>query len=90
MLRSVHFFSLPKFGSELVSMVTAKWLFRHLPRSESKSEIDSVKKKQENRRFVMTKAFAESSKCRAEILNFLKSSKFRFLLGAYVSNRTDS
>ena len=35
-------------------MVTAKRLFRHLPLSESKSEIDSAKKKQENRRFVMT------------------------------------
>ena len=44
-----------------MSMVTAKWLFRHLPRSDSKCEIDSAKQKQENRRFVMTKAFAESS-----------------------------
>ena len=64
-------------------MVTAKWLLRHLPRSESKSEIDSAKKKQENRRFVVTKAFAESSKCRAEILNFLKPSKLRFSFGSF-------
>ena len=43
-----------------------------------KSEIDSAKTKQENRRFVVSKAFAESWKCRAEILNFLKPSKLRF------------
>ena len=66
-------------------MVTAKRLFRHLPRSESKSEIDSAKKKQENRRFVVTKAFAESFKSRAEILNFLEPSKLHFSFGSLCS-----
>ena len=66
-------------------MVTAKWLLRPLLLSESKKEIDIAKKKQENRtcgRFVLTKAFAESSKCHAEILNFLKPSKLRFSFGS--------
>ena len=90
MLRFVQFFfSLPKSWSESVSMVTTKWLFRHLPRSKRKSEIDSVKKKQENWRFVVTKAFAEPSKCPADILNFLKPSKLHFLLRACVPDLTD-
>ena len=48
-----------------------------LPRSERKMEIDSAKKKQEKRRFVVTR--------RAEILNFLKPSKLHFSCGSLCS-----
>ena len=36
-----------------MSMVIAKWLFRHLLPSKSKNEIDSAKKKQEIPRFMI-------------------------------------
>ena len=91
MLCSVQFFlSLLKSGREQVSMVTSKWLFRHLPRSESKSKINSAKKKQENRRFGVTKAFIESSVSRGKFWTFSSLPSYDFLLKAYVPNQTDS
>ena len=78
---AVFFFLSAEVWERVSEQATAAWLFRHLSRSESKSEIDSAKKEQENRRFVVTKTFAESCKCCAEILNFLKPSKLRFSFG---------
>ena len=87
MLRSVQFFLSAEVWERVSEHGHRKMAVQHLPRSESNSEIDSAKKKQENRRFVMTKAFAESSKCRAEILTFSSPASYVFLSGANIPDR---
>ena len=89
MFRSVQFFLSAEMWVLVKEHCYRGMAVQALARSECKSEINSAKK-QENRRFFVTEAFAESFKCRAEILNFLKPRKLFFLLGACVPDRTDS
>ena len=71
-------------------MVTTNWLFRHLPRSERKSEIESAKKKEENRKVCRDRCLWWIFEMSCGNSELLKPSKLYFLLGACVPDQTDS
>ena len=61
MLHSVHFFLSAEVEERVSKHGHHTITVQAFARSKHKSKIDSVRKKQENRRFAVTEAFADSS-----------------------------